>query len=559
MKKVFIILLVIVLVFALAAAAGYGIAWYRSTHIFIQGDAYPLSATEIDLRDKALTTGEFDEIQAQLPQCRILWNVPFQGSSYSSDSTSLQVSKLSQADLELIYTYFPSITTLDASACEDYALLAQFRQDKPQCKVTYTIGLGGKSFDPDSTGLTLAVGDYSYDTLMENLTYLTQVKSITLKTPELSLEQIDALKTAYETVEFHCTVALLGQEYDNETTELNLSALQSADVAATAEKLAMLPKLEKVELMDADGKSALTKEDVKALMDAAPQVVFNYTFDFYGETVSTASEEVVVKNKQIGDDNESEVRLTLDLLTNCKRFVLDNCKLSNEVMAKIREDYRDRTKVVWRVWFGKGSSLTDVDLLRVVGDLLDSNCKDLIYCEDVVCMDLGHNEWLTDTSYIAGMVNLEICVMSGSPIKDLTPFANCKKLKFLEIAFCEYLEDAAPLAQCESLEMLNISNTHITDLTPLDDLPLTHLCAKVNPIGKSRVPAEEQERFKAQHPDCWATFDGEQPYGPGWRYDEDGITPLPYYKQMREWLLLDIYPRTPNQTGWYFDTYANKT
>lgn len=558
MKKVLIVLLVVVLIFGLAAAAGYGIAWYRSNHIFIQGDAYPLNAAALDLRDKTLTTGEFDEIQAQLPQCMILWSVPFQGAYYSSDSDTLPVTQLSQADLDLIYTYFPKLSTLDASACDNYALLAQFRQDKPQCKVIYTISLGGKSFDPDSTELTLAVGDYDYDTLIENLTYLTQVKAITLKTPALSLEQIDALKAAYEAVEFHCTVAILGQEYDNETTELDLSALESADIAATAEKLAMLPKLEKVELMNANGTSSLSREDVKTLMDAAPQVVFNYTFDFYGETVSTASEEVAVKNKQIGDENEAEVRLALDLLTNCKRFVLDNCKLSNEVMAKIREDYRDRTKVVWRVWFGKGSSLTDAELLRVVGDLVDSNCKDLIYCEDVVCMDLGHNEWLTDTSYIAGMVNLEICVMSGAPIKDLTPFANCKKLKFLEIAFCEYLEDATPLAQCESLEMLNISNTHITDLTPLDDLPLTHLCAKVNPVGKSRVPVEEQERFKTQHPDCWATFDGEQPYGPGWRYDEDGITPLPYYKQMREWLLLDIYPRTPNHMGWYFDTYANK-
>ncbi len=321
----------------------------------------------------------------------------------------------------------------------------------------------------------------------------------------------------------------------------------------------MLPNLTAVELMDGAGQSKLSKEDVKTLMAAAPDAAFHYTFDFFGETLSTDDEEVKLSGKKIGDEGEAEVRAALDLLTNCKRFVLDNCQISNEVMAKIREDYRDRTKVVWRVYFGKGSSLTDAQLMRAVGDLLDSNCSDLIYCEDVVCIDLGHNEWLTDTSFIAGMVNLEYCIISGAPIKDLTPFANCKKLKFLEIAFCEYLTDATPLAQCESLEMLNISNTHITDLTPLDDLPLTHLCAKVNPVGVSRVPKEEQERFVAKHPDCWTTFTGEQPYGPGWRYDEDGITPLPYYQQIRDWLLYDIYPRTPNHTGWYFDTYADKT
>lgn len=557
MKKVLIIVLVFLLIFALAAAGGYGIAWYQSNHIFIQGDAYPLTATALDLREKNLTVSEFVEIQAQMPQCRITWNVPFQGRSYSSDSASLRVTEVTQADLDFLSTYFPKLSSLDASSCEEYALLEKFQEEHPQCQVIYQVNLGGKSFDPDTTELTLEVGDYDYALLMENLTYLPQVQSITLKKPELTLEQIDALKAAYENITIRCTVEILGTEYDTETTELDLSALTSQDVAAAAEKLAMLPSLSTVELMNADGASSLTTADVKELMAAAPEVVFHYTFDFFGTTLSTADEEVEIKNQNIGDDHEEDVRLALDLLPNCKRFVLDNCKLSNEVMAQIREDYRDRTKVVWRVWFGQGSSLTDAELMRVVGDLLDSNCKDLIYCEDVVCIDLGHNEWLTDTSFIAGMVNLEYCIISGAPIKDLTPFANCKKLKFLEIAFCEYIDDATPLAQCESLEMLNISNTHITDLSPLDDLPLTHMCAKLNPVGTSRVPADEQARFKAQHPDCWATFDGEQPYGPGWRYDEDGITPLPYYQQIRDWLLYDIYPRTPNHMGWYFDTYAD--
>lgn len=556
-KKVLIILLVILLILVLAMAGGYGVAWYRANHIFIQGDAYPLTATALDLREKTLTVQEFDQIQAQLPQCRIIWNVPFQGRSYPSDTSSITVTEVTQEDLDFLTTYFPNLHSLDASGITDYALLEAFRAAHPDCELTYQVSLGSKSFSPDIQELALETADFTYDLLMENLPHLPEVKTITLKKTELSLEQIDALKAAYEDITIHCTVEILGSEYDMDTTALDLSALTSQDVSSMGDKLAMLPALETVELMNSEGACSLATEDVKLLMDTAPEAIFHYTFDFFGTTLSTDTEEVEIKNQNIGDENEAQVRLALDLLTNCKRFVLDNCKLSNEVMAKIRDDYRDRTKVVWRVWFGQGSSLTDAELMRVVGDLLDRNCKDLYYCEDVVCIDLGHNEWLTDSSFIAGMVNLEYCIISGAPIKDLTPFANCKKLKFLEIAFCEYLEDATPLAECASLEMLNISNTHITDLSPLDDLPLTHMCAKLNPIGKSRVPAEEQQRFIAQHPDCWTTFDGEQPYGPGWRYDEDGITPLPYYQQIRDWLLYDIYPRTPNHMGWYFDTYAD--
>lgn len=557
MKKVLIILLVVLLIFALAAAGGYGIAWYRSNHIFIQGDAYPLTAAALDLRDKELTVSEYDQILSQMPDCRISWNVPFRDTAYPNDTTSLTVGDVTQSELTFLVSYFPNLTALDATGCEDYALLEEFQEEHPSCLVTYQVNLGGTSVTPDIQALTLEEGDYDYALLTENMVHLPKLTSLTLTKTELTLEQIDALKAAYENVAIRCTVEILGSEYDVETTSLNLSALTSQDVSSTAEKLAMLPSLETVELMKDDGTSDLTTADVKQLMEAAPEIVFHYTFDFFGTTLSTDTEEVEIKNQNIGDDNENEVRLALDLLTNCKRFVLDNCKLSNEVMAQIRDDYRDRTKVVWRVWFGQGSSLTDAELMRVVGDLLDSNCKDLIYCEDVVCIDLGHNEWLTDTSFIAGMVNLEYCIISGAPIKDLTPFSNCKKLKFLEIAFCEYIDDATPLAQCESLEMLNISNTHIVDLSPLDDLPLTHMCAKLNPSGKSRVPSDEQNRFIEKHPDCWTTFDGSQPYGPGWRYDEDGITPLPYYQQIRDWMLYDIYPRTPNHMGWYFDTYAD--
>ena len=557
-KRIVTILLVIVLILALIVAGAIGYLWYRDNHIFVDGKAYSIHAQSLDLREEDISFAHYDAVHSQLPNCEILWNVPFQNGKYSSDSDSLTVSSLTGEDVEILLNYFPRLSKLEATGCRDYTVLEDFQAQRPGCQVVYQVDLGGKSFAPDTAELVLENGDYTYDTLMENLPHLPKVTSILLKMPELSLEQVDALKEAYGEIDITCTVELLGKEYDTQTTELDLSAMESGDVARTAEKLAMLPNLESVELMDSEGNSSLTKEDVKTLMEAAPEVVFHYSFDFFGTTISTADTEVEIKNQSIGDENEAQVRQALDILPNCTRFVLDNCKLSNEVMAQIRDDYRGRTKVVWRVYFGQGSSLTDVELMRVVGDLYDSNCSDLIYCEDVVCIDLGHNEWLTETSFISGMVNLEYCIISGAPIEDLTPFSNCKKLKFLEIAFCEYVYDATPLAECESLEMLNISNTHITDLTPLDDLPLTHFCAKMNPGGVSRVSSDEQARFKEQHPDCWSTFNEDsQPYGKGWRYDEDGLTPLPYYQQIRDWLLYDIYPRTPNHTGWYFDTYAD--
>ena len=102
------------------------------------------------------------------------------------------------------------------------------------------------------------MGDYDYDTLTANLQYLPGVQHITLKKPELSLEQIDELKTAFGNITFDCTVDIGGTEYTMDTTELNLSGIASGDVAGISEKLAMLPGLPSVELMKSDGTSSLT-------------------------------------------------------------------------------------------------------------------------------------------------------------------------------------------------------------------------------------------------------------------------------------------------------------
>ena len=315
-----------------------------------------------------------------------------------------------------------------------------------------------------------------------------------------------------------------------------------------ARKLSLLPELETVELCGSDGTSKLTEQEAKTLIAAAPDAVFHYAFDFYGQTLSTDMEEVKLKGLKISDDEEQTVRDALDLLSNCKRFVLEDCGLSNETLAKLRDDYRDRTKIVWRVYFGNGSSLTDAQVIRSIYDLKDSNCSALRYCEDAVYADFGHDEYLNDSSFLEGMTSLEVVILSGSPIKDLTPLANCKNLRILEIANCGYVTDLSPLAACEKLEMLNISYTKAEDLAPLENLPLTHLVA-VGGTG-TRLGQEQQEAFETAHPDCQNLWRGTQEYGVGWRY-VDKETEMDWYAQAA---VAFKYPHAPNNVGWYLTT-----
>ena len=549
-KKVVTVLAVIALVLALVVAGALGFLWYRNTHVFVEGKAYSNRVDSLDLRQESISIEHYDQLKALLPDCEILWNVPFQNGTVSSDCGELTIDTISDGDIELMAAYFPNLKKVDASRCGDYAMLEKLQARLPELDVIYTVSLGGKSFAPDSTELSLAPEDFDLDTLTANLPYLPQVNTLEFLRTDLTLEQVEQLRTDFPGITFAFTVELLGQEYGEDTTELDLSAMTSEQVEEVSQKLPMLPALEKITLTDAGGNSQLPKEDVKTLQQAVPNAVIDYSFDFFGTVLSTAEEEVHIKNVKIGDEGESEVRAALDLLPNCKRFVLENCQISNEVMAKLRDDYRDRTKVVWRVSFGKGSSLTDAQILRAVYDLVDTNCANLTYLEDVRFMDIGHNEFLKESSFISGMKSLEYVIISGSMISDLKPFANCKNLKVLEAAFCEYIYSAEGLESCENLERLNISYTHITDLSPLDNLNLVNLCAMYE--GKSRVPVEEQERFKALKPDCKMTFVGSQPYGSAWRYD-DNNDPLEWYATIRKVFRYDIFPATPNHVGWYLD------
>ncbi len=549
MKKVLIIVLAVVLAL-LAGVAGY--AWYINAHIFVEDGVYAKNAKELDLRGEDISFAHYETVKVQLPNCKIVWDVPFQNTKISSDSAEVSITSLTEEDIQLLTVYFPALQKIDASGCRDYPMLENLKTALPEIQVVELVDLGGKAIPSDSTEVTLATGEYDFAVMMENLKYLPELKTIHLPKSILSMEQMNELTAAFEHIQLVYTVEVLGKEYSSDTEELDLSGLTSADVEKAAEGLSRFGKEIKVELMSGES-TGLTLEDVHKLSVAAPNAVIHYTFEFYGHTISTTDEEVILKNIKVENpetDLEGQLRQVLDLMENCKRFVLDSRQydkiwrsINNEALAKIREDYRDRTLFVWRVFFGEnGSSLTDAEVLRAVYGLMDDNCDPLQYLEEVRYMDLGHNEFLDYCNFVAGMPKLEVVILSGAPIKSLEPFANCKELKFLELSNCWYIPDLEPLRGCTELEMLNICYTEISDLSPLDELDLTHLQSKMNEVSN-----EEAERFVQLHPDCWSEFKGTQEFGEGWRSEGDNVPTLWYARLSKAF----YYPNPYNNLGWY--------
>lgn len=434
-----------------------------------------------------------------------------------------------QSLLELEQNY-PDLLEADFTGSECYDAIEAYAARNPQVRVRYLVRLGSTAVEPDAVALELNPGDFDYEILRQNLRYLPKLQSLYLKQTTLSMEEIETLKQENPNLQIDCGLDFFGILCESDTTQLDLSGLDPEAVLSSADMLSLLPKLERIELMTADSTTAYSLEQAARLQSFVPQALLHVSFELFGKQVSTTDEEVSYANQYIGNKEGSldTLRTALTVMRGCKRLVLDNCHFTNEELAALREEFRDTTKVVWRVWFGEGGCLTDRTVIRHVYGLYDYNSTNLIYCEDAEFLDFGHNEYLKQCDFVAGMPKLRAVILSGSMVSDLSPFENCPDLEFLELAYCGYVTDLSPLAGCENLKRLNIAYTKASDLSPLDALGLEVLVD-----ARSQTSEEERARFDQLHPDCLVQHTGDDPYKYPWRYEQNG-DPNEYYALLKE-------------------------
>lgn len=429
-----------------------------------------------------------------------------------------------------LYTleHYPNLKTVNLSGSTCYDAIVDFMEQHPHLDITYTVNVGSAVISNKETGTVLSPDDFDYDILLNALQYLPGLTSISFPNCALNAQQVNTLLQTYPDITLEYTVELLGSSYGVDTATLDLSGMTADQIDAAIPRLGLLTNLTEVTLS-----SALSLEDVARLQDANPNALFRYSFSLFGQTVSTADEEVYFKGLSLTNDAQTDIRRAMKVLDHCNRFVLDNCGLDSEVLAQIREEFREGPKLVWRVYFGvngRYNTLTDDTVIRCVKNITDDSCGPMKYLEDVVHADLGHNDTLTDLSFVGYWTKLETLIASGCAVSDLSGFENCKNLTWLELAYCSKIKDVTPLAGCENLKYLNLSFTGVKDYMPLDGLPLERFVCLSPKASK-----EEQNIFISIHPKdtCITVFYGySNPYGYGWRYNDNGKTMFSYYKDV---------------------------
>ena len=137
-----------VLILAIILSAAGGLFFILNNNYLVDFKLYPKDAESMDLREEDVSIRHYEALRQKMPECRILWNVPFQKGKLSSDTTVLTVDTLSAQDVEM-RAYFPQLETVHAEGCRDYESLDLLRQTYPKVTVLSCVVLDGTEYSAD--------------------------------------------------------------------------------------------------------------------------------------------------------------------------------------------------------------------------------------------------------------------------------------------------------------------------------------------------------------------------------------------------------------------------
>lgn len=468
---------------------------------------------------------------------------------YPQDSSSL-TAVVSTGDVQAL-GLFPKLSQADFSGSSCYDEIIAWGEANPDVQLRYTVTLPDGTV-VDNSCSSVDISGYSPSLIQaaaKAIGYLPQVQTVSLGTLEtdegLSLADLAFLREALPEMDFDFNFELLGRSITPQATAVDLKGLKADQVEDAAVVLSALKQLNTIVL---DDDTELSVEELNKLAEAAPLAALDMKTSVYGKELNLADDAVDLSHVKIEDKGE-QLRRLLPLMRNCKLVDMDYCGVSNEDMAKIRDENPDK-EVVWRIWFGENYSVrTDVERIlaskpTVGGMIIDGS--PLQYCTKVKYLDLGHNTDLADISFVASMPDLEVFIVAMTAVTDISPLENCPKLEYLEIQTNE-ITDLSPLKGLTELAHLNICELpELTDVSPLYGLSkLERLW-----IGNSTpIPEEQLDQLKKALPNCNINTKTGDPHGDSWRFSRYDPEIPKYYWVPRHELLRE-------QMGYNYQEYS---
>lgn len=422
-------------------------------YIWIAGQFIPRSSTELDMRGKNFSASDYERLQRELPQCEITWDVPFQGRIISSDTQAIEVTSLTEQDIQTL-DYFPELVRLDAPNCTDYEELLALQARRPECGVSYRVSLSGTAYQNDAA--VLHIEDPSVRELEELLPFLPDVTLIRLSGVLPDITELNHLQDAFPEISFQWEVMFEGTALDSTVKKLDLSE-KTIGYASAETLLSWFPELEAVDMRGC----GLSDGEMMALAQCYPQCFFLWNMHIGDIEVSTDAEEIDISGQEM--ESTEQIEVLLPYFPNLKRVIMSFCGFDDETMDALNQRYED-IRFIWSVKIRNVYVRTDATYFYPFtfyrSMVVDSDdLYPLRYCTDMVAIDIGHMTTVDNCEWAAFMPNLKYLVIVETAITDLTPLSNLKNLVFLEI-FTTDITDYSPLLGCTALEDLNLGKTY---------------------------------------------------------------------------------------------------
>lgn len=479
-----------------------------ATNVVVGGHLYPKSAEFLNLRDQEVTVEEYKQLSKKLPKCDIYWNVPLSSGKFPENSQILKISSLTEDDIDAI-ACFEDLVLVEAENCTDYAQLQQLQDRYSHLAVHYTVNISGTEYPYDATQVELSS---LTDEDISRMQYLPNLQFV--QAGQCSdYTKVDALKAAYPHLTIATTVTIAGQEFDGETTELTVTGFAEADITY----LKYLPKLQRVHLVN----PKLSGEQLQSLAAQLPNASLSWDVTIGGQTFRSDVTEVEIVGADI---DAQELKSALVSLPNLEMVFLNECNVDNDAMAALRDEVRADYKLVWTVQCGSITVRTDATyfhpIQQYVWYFFDEDAANLVYCEDMICVDLGHMS-IHHVEWLKGMPKLKYLILAHTQIANLNGIENCKELVFLEVDWSP-VKDLSAVKGCTALEDINIGNTY-ADITPLTEMPWLR---NVYCVGRGEATAAALNRALAEG-GTTVFYQAEHTVGGNWRR-------LPNYYAMRD-------------------------
>ena len=455
MRKIKILLMVLLILLVLGSAV-CGVLWNLRHYVLVDFRFYPRDAQQLDLQGQEISLRHYDRLRRHLPDCDIQWNVPFQNTAISWDVTEITVTSLSQQDIRDL-KYFERLETVKAEECTDYENLLKLWKQRPDLQVEYAVPLGTERCSVRAERVLL---ESVTAEAVSRLAWLPNLKQVLCGGG--ALEDIAHLRDYCRERELELLISLGGEAVPLNTESVNTDTITDGQI----DLLQLLPEMKQLHIRQPKASA----QKLLALKQSRPNVDITWEQEVCGQFFSSDVEEIDLSGVTITGLEELDEKLPY--FPDLKTVFLGECGLDNELLAGHREKVREQYKLVWTVFCGsKLKTRTDATTFMPVRENVyyfnDEEAYNLRYCEDMVCIDIGHMS-IHNIDFVEFMPNLEYLILAHTQLQYIEPISSCKKLKFLELDWSP-IRDLTPLKGCTALEDVNLGNIH-ADFTPVGEM-----------------------------------------------------------------------------------------